>query len=75
MPRLEDLTDEHEHCGWAHPLDLQVVATTSSGFEQVIEIREDDCGNRLLLMGGFLQCKGLKDAKQEVSCFAGVRFK
>eukprot|EP00434_Breviolum_minutum_P023698 symbB.v1.2.020904.t1/scaffold1783.1/size101483/5 len=53
---VEDMIDEHEHCGWANPMDLTVKASTSSAFEELIEVREDDCGNRVLMMGGFLQC-------------------
>ena len=29
----EDMIDEHEHCGWANPIDLTVKASTSSAFE------------------------------------------
>eukprot|EP00435_Cladocopium_sp_Y103_P022381 s1234_g5.t1 len=53
---VEDIVDDHEHCGWANPIDLKIKAWTSSPFEEVIEMREDDCGNRVLMMGGFLQC-------------------
>ena len=27
------MIDEHEHCGWANPIDLTVKASTSSAFE------------------------------------------
>lgn len=58
---VEDIVDEHEHCGWANPIDLTIKASTSSPFEEVIEIREDDCGNRVLMMGGFLQCHSVDE--------------
>ena len=28
--------------------------------QEFIEMREDECGNRVLMMGGFLQCPGTK---------------
>ena len=31
----EDMIDEHEHCGWANPIDLTVTASTSSAFEDI----------------------------------------
>eukprot|EP00913_Durusdinium_trenchii_P026017 g24410.t1 len=34
MEPVEDILDEHEHCGWGNPLDLTVKATTSSSFEE-----------------------------------------
>ncbi|CAK9044500.1 unnamed protein product [Durusdinium trenchii] len=61
MEPVEDILDEHEHCGWGNPLDLTVKATTSSSFEEFIEMREDDCGNRVLMMGGFLQCHSVDE--------------
>lgn len=30
---FQDIVDEHEHCGWANPIDLTIKASTSSPFE------------------------------------------
>ena len=30
---FQDIVDEHEHCGWAKPIDLTIKASTSSPFE------------------------------------------
>ncbi|CAE7364165.1 speE1, partial [Symbiodinium microadriaticum] len=41
--------------------DLSLIASTKSDFESQIEIRADSCGNRLLMMGGFLQCHSVDE--------------
>ncbi|CAE7330774.1 speE [Symbiodinium natans] len=61
MAPIQELIDAHSHCGWANPMDLKVVASTKSDFEAQIEIRADGCGNRLLMMGGFLQCHSVDE--------------
>ncbi|CAJ1362261.1 unnamed protein product [Effrenium voratum] len=61
MAPIEEIISEHEHCSWANPIDLPVTASTSSDFEAEIEIREDECGNRLLMMGGMIQCHSVDE--------------
>lgn len=61
MAPVQELIDAHSHCGWANPADLSLIASTKSDFEAQIEIRADSCGNRLLMMGGFLQCHSVDE--------------
>eukprot|EP00931_Biecheleriopsis_adriatica_P005419 TRINITY_DN106940_c0_g1_i1.p1 TRINITY_DN106940_c0_g1~~TRINITY_DN106940_c0_g1_i1.p1 ORF type:complete len:385 (+),score=67.82 TRINITY_DN106940_c0_g1_i1:74-1156(+) len=56
MAPVRTLETKHEHCNWKNPTELDQKASTSSEFEADIEVREDGCGNGVLLMGGYVQC-------------------
>eukprot|EP00929_Paragymnodinium_shiwhaense_P116783 TRINITY_DN8667_c0_g1_i1.p1 TRINITY_DN8667_c0_g1~~TRINITY_DN8667_c0_g1_i1.p1 ORF type:complete len:443 (+),score=118.11 TRINITY_DN8667_c0_g1_i1:94-1422(+) len=56
MQPIEKILDDNRDCGWGFLPDLPTLAKTSSPFEKKIQIKEDKCGNRAMLMGGFVQC-------------------
>merc|ERR1712113_406077 len=55
MEPLEPLFEESIRCDWGYQNDLPNLEEMSSEFEEFIEIKEDDCGYRSLLMGDWIQ--------------------
>lgn len=56
MAPVKQLLDSNLDCGWAFLPDLPTLASTSSEFEESIVLKEDKCGFRSMLMGGYVQC-------------------
>lgn len=50
------LLQANKDCGWTFQPDLPDLATTSSEFEESIALKQDKCGHKSLLMGGWVQC-------------------
>jgi len=55
MGPVSEITSNNKNCSWGFQPDLPTIAKASSEFEDMIEIKVDDCGFYTLLMDGFVQ--------------------